>query len=290
MSRHVEDVRDVDRRKLEVALDARGLVYGECRMRLEAEDLDIAAEAQARLRHRAVRQGDHGVASDLKIGNAGLELIFSDGITFELFGDLALHFDAETIDVTPRISISAEEVEFAVDVEFEDGWKAPLGIAGLTLDEVGFEIGVNFLPAPGVNLGLEGQSHIGNQDSGSDDFAFVLEIVEAVPNPLLLSFYLAELDVKTAMAVFAPDVDGSSLPGFVNDVKVTELSFYWADSVVTLPDGTVAQPGLRFSGNVEILSFKAHPAKKNVNNMYLFIRQCFYFGESNLPNIAFCIQ
>jgi cation transport regulator ChaB len=135
-----------------------------------------------------------------------------------------------------------------------------MGIQGLTLDEVDFEMGVNLLPAPGVNLGLEGKAHIGSQQAKSDDFAFVLEVIEEVPNPLLLSFYLAEVDIKTGLQVFTPQVNVSSLPSFINDINLRDVNVYWADSVVVMPDGTVAQPGLRFSGNLEVLGFAAHAA------------------------------
>jgi hypothetical protein len=201
-----------------------------------------------------------GGSSDLRLGNAGLSFIFNDGITFQIFGDLAMDFDHQTIDVQPRLSINPEEIEFSVDVDFENGWHKPMGIPGLTLDEVAFEMGINLLPAPGINLGLEGKSHIGSQPVKSDNFAFVLEIIEEIPDPLLLSFYLAEIDVSTAMQVFVPEVDSSLLPSFVNAINMTDVSFYWAESVVVMPDGTIAQPGLRFAGNVEILAFSAHAA------------------------------
>lgn len=199
-----------------------------------------------------------GGSSPLTIGNAGVEFIVADGVTFEIFGELAMHFDDETLHVTPRLAISAEEIEFMIKLEFEKGWAEPMGIPGLTLDEVGFEMGINLLPAPGVNVGLQGKAHIEDDPRGSDAFAFVLEVVEEVPNPLLLSFALDHIDVERVLKVFAPDVDATSLPGFVTDIKATQVSFFWADSVVTLPDGTVAQPGLRFGGNVEILGLRAH--------------------------------
>jgi len=89
-----------------------------------------------------------------------------------------------------------------------------------------------------------------------------LEVVEEIPDPLLLSFYLKEIDVKTAMQVFVPDTKASDLPDFVNKIKLTEVSFYWAELPVIVPDGSIAQPGLRFSGNLQILDFKAHAALK----------------------------
>lgn len=200
-----------------------------------------------------------GGESNLSLRNPALSFIFNDGIVFQLYGDLSMHFDHETIDVRPALSISMEEIEFSVDVEFEEGWKKPMGIQGLTLDEVGFEMGVNLLPAPGVNLGLEGQSHIGNHPRATDNFAFVLEIIEEIPDPLVLSFYLDEVSVQTALDVFVPDVQ-VNLPDLVKNIKLTQVSFYWAESPTVLPDGSIAQPGLRFGGNLQLLDFTAHAA------------------------------
>ena len=200
-----------------------------------------------------------GGSSNLRLGNAGLSFIFNDGIIFQLYGDLAMHFDHQTIDVQPRLSISLEEIEFSVPIRFEDGWHSPMGITGLTLDEIAFAMGINLLPAPGVNIGLQGESHIGDQPRASDNFAFILEIIEEIPDPLLLSFYLAEVDIKTALEVFVgQQAEQVNLPDIVNDINLTDVSFYWAESVVVMPDGTIAQPGLRFGGNLEVLGFAAH--------------------------------
>ncbi len=223
-------------------------------------EVDIAKEAFS---ISAILQGSvdipTGASSDLRIGNAGLSFIFNDGIIFQLFGDLSMHLGDQTVDVEPKLSISEEEIEFSVPITFENGWHSPMGIQGLTLDEIAFAMGINLLPAPGVNLGLQGQSHIGDQPRASDNFAFVLEIVEEVPDPLLLSFYLEEVDIKTAFEVFVPD-EANTLPPIVNEINLTDVNFYWAESVVIMPDGTVAQPGLRVSGNLELLGFSAHAA------------------------------
>ncbi len=200
-----------------------------------------------------------GGKSDLKIGNAALSFIFNDGPAFQISGELAMHFDHETINVDPKLTVMVEGIEFQVNVVFKNGWKKAMGIPGLTLDVVGFELGVDFIP-PGVNIGLKGQSHIGKQPKSSDNFAFVLEVIEEIPDPLLLSFYLKEIDIPTAMQVFVPEQKLPSLPTFVKQIKMTEVSFYWAQEPVPLPDGTIAQPGLRFGGNLQILSFQAHAA------------------------------
>lgn len=200
-----------------------------------------------------------GGSSDLRISNAALAIIFNDGVAFQVSGELAMHFDHETIDVDPKLTIMAEGIEFQIDVVFEDGWKKPMGISGLILDEVGFEMGVDFIP-PGINIGLEGQSHIGTAPRSSDNFAFVLEVIEEVPDPLLLSFYLKEIDIPKAMEIFVPERELPALPQFVKEIKLSEVSFYWAEEPVPLPDGNIAQPGLRFGGAIEVLSFEAYAA------------------------------
>lgn len=213
---------------------------------------------------RAALQGSidipTGGTSDLRIGNASLELDFPNPVAFKIRGELALTFDHEVIDVEPQITVSAEGVELSVPISFPNGWKAPMGIEGLTLDQVAFAMGVNFLPAPGVNLGLSGAAHVGTAAPKSDEFAFVLEIIEEVPDPLLLSFAIDEISVEEALRLFAPSAEHVGLPEFVKQIRATEVSFFWAESIVVMPDGTVARPGLRFRGNVQVLDFAAHAA------------------------------
>ncbi|MFT7086182.1 MAG: hypothetical protein ACJAV5_001905 [Vicingaceae bacterium] len=200
-----------------------------------------------------------GQKSDLKLTNPTLSFDFNKEVTFFIFGDLSLHFDHKIIDVRPELFISEKELGGNIDFKFSDGWKKPMGIQGVTIDEFDFQIGVDFEP-PAINIGLEGQSHIADQPVKSDDFTFVLEIIEEVPDPLMFSFYLQEIDVKTAMKVFVPKVDAASLPKFIKETTLTDVSFYWAQQAVVIPDGTIAQPGLGFSGNLKVLDFEAHAA------------------------------
>jgi hypothetical protein len=201
-----------------------------------------------------------GGGSDLRIGNAKLELGFPNPIEFRVSGTLDFTVDHQPIHVEPALLLTETEAEFTAELSFGDeGWKSPMGIEGLTLDAVGLAMGVNFVP-PGVNIGLQGSAHVGDEAPRADQFAFVLEIVEEIPHPLLLSFQLAELSVEEALRVMVPSVPASDLPEFIRQIRFTDLAFYWAETVVALPDGTVANPGLRFRGNVQILGFAAHAA------------------------------
>lgn len=200
-----------------------------------------------------------GGASDLRIANARLQLGFP-ALEFRLSGSLDFAVDHQPIHVEPALAITETEAAFSVDLDFgAGGWTSPMGIQGLALDEVGFKMGVVFAP-PGVSLGMEGAAHVGREAPKSDQFAFVLEMVEEVPNPLLLSFQIAELSVEEALSAFVPGVSASDLPPFVREIRFTDLAFYWADSIVALPDGTLAQPGLRFRGNLQVMDFAAHAA------------------------------
>jgi hypothetical protein len=200
-----------------------------------------------------------GGSSDLVLGDADLSLIFApDEVNFRVSGDLTFGLAGRTFDVQPALTIGEEEALFSVDVTIAGGWPKPMGIQGMVLDEIDFSMGVTFLPAPGLVLGLEGKSHFTGRPPSSDDFAFVLEMVEEVPDPLLLSFYVDRIDLPTALSVYT-GVDASTLglPNVMSQIAFTDVSFYWCESVVTLPDGSIAQPGLRFGANLQILSFDA---------------------------------
>lgn len=201
-----------------------------------------------------------GGGSDLRIGNAQVKLQLPD-LAITILGTLDFSLDHHAVTVTPRLSITETSLEGTVSVEIGDGgWNAPMGIQGLSLDEVDLGLGVTFLPAPGVNLGLEGKAHVGDAPPKSDVFAFVLEIVEEVPNPLLLSFDLYQITVREALIWFAPGVPVGNLPDFVNQVRFSDVSFFWAESQVVMPDGTIARPGLRFRGTLEVFGMAAHAA------------------------------
>ncbi|MEZ4825637.1 MAG: hypothetical protein R3C61_04980 [Bacteroidia bacterium] len=206
-----------------------------------------------------------GSGSDLAIRNPSLEINIGDEITFKVFGDMAVTLNHQTIDVRPGIEINESEMEGTVQIKFNPDLQGPMGLRGLFLHEADFEIGVAFEP-PGVNFGLEGKSYISAQpavhDPGFqfDEFALVLEVVEEVPNPQLLLFYVDEIDLKKILELFVGGDAATRFqpPQFMNEVQIRQLAFYWAESVVIMPDGTVTNPGIRFNGNLEILSFKMH--------------------------------
>jgi hypothetical protein len=183
------------------------------------------------------------------------------GLLVKLQGTMRLHLNSETFIATGRLAIDADEMEGSLTVTMDPGQSFTLPVAkGVHFDSFGLEAGVVFEP-PGFDFGLQGQLYIGpappTLPGDFDKFAFVLELVEEVPNPRLLSFALKEIDIPTAFAAV-----GEQAPSGFNPIKATDVSFYWAESAVLLPDGSLSQPGVGFNGSIDILGFKAHASLK----------------------------
>ncbi|MEM7374260.1 MAG: hypothetical protein AAF587_37040 [Bacteroidota bacterium] len=201
-----------------------------------------------------------GKSSRLAIQNPSLEIDLGATPLFRISSEMDVMIDHQKETVNASLTITDAEIEIGANATFSPAMHGPKGLSGLFLDDAGVEIGINFIP-PGFNFGLQGHSHVGTlpdktaADSKAADFAMVLEIVEAVPNPELVSFYLSELDIPTIHQLFVGgSSDISGMPSFIRDFKVTDLAFCWADTVVTLPDGSVVQPGFRFNGNLDFVS------------------------------------
>ncbi len=144
----------------------------------------------------------------------------------------------------------------------------PLGINGIQLNSIGFIVGATFFP-PGVKFGMQAGFAIGEQDSSSNKLATVLQVIPAVPSPVvnlqLLSFQLAEMDVNTILTVFT-NGHNPELPEFVGAIRATDIGFSYCSTITTLPDGNTALPGFGFHGNVNLFGFKTR-AMLEVNPM-----------------------
>ena len=190
------------------------------------------------------------VSIDIKLGDEGLE--------FGLMGSILMTIDKTLLTVIGRLEINLEELVMSIEVDETKGPGLPGPLPGIHFDRIAFELGVYFEP-PGVGLGLMGGFHIGQvQQPNSNTFAFVLEIIEEVPNPLYMAFAAEELDLATAVTAFTDKPASDKIQSISQYVNGTDISFHWADSVVILPDGTTAQPGLGFKGIVNIFGFDAY--------------------------------
>ncbi|KAH7151665.1 hypothetical protein DER46DRAFT_690739 [Fusarium sp. MPI-SDFR-AT-0072] len=137
-------------------------------------------------------------------------------------------------------------------------------------DSFGVGIGIIFEP-PGAAIGLSGQLHIGDAGSsaqvalGDDKFVVVCELVEEVPNPLYITFYVPQMHLADVLTVFTDAPSPFDVP-----VTFTDLSFLWSENPmepVALPDGSLSNMGYGFSAAANILGFSFYgDLEINLNN------------------------
>lgn len=229
-----------------------------------------------------------GGAASMGFKNPFVELVFNGELTLEAGGTFELAFEDGAIDVTPRIMINESDLEgaCAITITEDNPFPTPMGLGGVMVDEVGFELGITFEPF-GIDMGLQGKSHLNGRPVNSDDFAFVFAVDAAgdipIPNPMMLSFYIDTIDIETILSLLVPDEpapilvketlreeqrrlarnqqqkdDFKTCATLLGDPQIDDLSFCWSESVLTLPDGTVTQPGISFSGTTQFLGYGVH--------------------------------
>jgi hypothetical protein len=195
-----------------------------------------------------------GKSSNLKLENTSLKIVINSGDLYvELLGSMVVHIDGEFINATAHLVIKEHEADVSIVVSGKSpkGMIAPSLLKGVHIDSFGIEMGVYFEP-PGFEMGLTGKLHIGQQPQDSDGFAFFLEIIEEVPNPLLLAFNANNISIGEGITA----VTGQPpIAAILNDIKFQDVAFYWCDDVVVLPDGTTAMPGFRFHGSLDLFGF-----------------------------------
>jgi hypothetical protein len=173
-------------------------------------------------------------------------------IPFNIFGKA---FDADVSMVIDNI-----EANFDVVIKGNGGTTlpAPPVMQGVHFDDFGVGIGIFFEP-PGAGIGLSGHLHIGDAGSNTrvalddDSFVVVCQLVEEVPNPLYISFYVPQMHLTDVLTVFTNASCSLDVP-----VSFTDLSFRWAEDPmmpVALPDGTLSSMGYGFSAAANILAF-----------------------------------
>jgi hypothetical protein len=235
-------------------------------------------------RLEAVIPGTLNVFDKFTLGDCILAITIMPEFGLIISGEADVPIEHVTLEATGTLAIDETEAECAFDITASsidsgkpNGDKGkpnsdthkpaalpiPMGLKGVKLDEIGVEMGVDFVP-PGVNFGLAGKFHIGGQKVGDNQFAFVFEIIAPppgepipLPNPLLLSIFIEHLSLNTIIVA----VDGKPsplMPGFLNDLSITNFWFYWCEEPVILPDGTMSKAGIGFNGFVDLFGWNAH--------------------------------
>ncbi|MBZ5508851.1 MAG: hypothetical protein LAO78_25605 [Acidobacteriia bacterium] len=196
--------------------------------------------------------------SKLALGSPSIRIDLADEIVFQLSGSMSMTINGAVILATARLIIDETEAQVAIDISGDHAaLPPPPRVKGLHLEDFGLIMGVFFEP-PGVDLGIQGKCRIGEvQGTKDNEFAMILEVIEEVPNLLYLSFYIDEMDLGQVVTLFTDRQE----PGIVQSMEIVKaygLSFRFAENVVVLPDGSIAQPGFGLSASIQLLSWGGH--------------------------------
>jgi len=193
--------------------------------------------------------------SKLKIPNAALTIVILPTVAFQLSGTLGLNVFGDKIDAKITLSVDEASAQVSFLITSRNPLPGPPGLKGIHFTQFGLIMGVYFEP-PGLDFGIQGNFSIGEQTS-DNNFAIILEIIEEIPNILYLSFYVDQLSLGKMVTLFTNSTPPSSISD-LDIIKANDLSFYYCESLVTLPDSTIAKPGFGLSATLDILSFGAH--------------------------------
>ncbi len=164
-----------------------------------------------------------------------------------------------SILVEPIFSISEESMDFAINIDADsnNNFKGlPFGLKGLLLDKIGLEFGLEFdTMAP--ELGFTGDFHIINQSADSDDFGIVVSLDGEIPNIDYFSCYISQLSIREFLVAYTGNPN-PSYPAAFDIVQANDISLFWCDNPVVLPDSTSVMPGFGFNGNLQIFNFFAN--------------------------------
>jgi hypothetical protein len=181
-------------------------------------------------------------------------------VMFTVRGSIPFKIFDKAFEADVSMVIDNLEANFSINFKSEDKTSLPVPpvMKGVHFDEFGAGIGIFFEPIS-ATLGLSGRLHIGEVASGTqvaladDMFAIVCQLVEEVPNPLYISFYVPQMHLTDVLTVFTNTQTALDVP-----VSFTNLSFRWLENPmapVALPDGSLSNMGYGFSAAANISAF-----------------------------------
>lgn len=161
------------------------------------------------------------------------------------------------VDIEGYFLIDAEEADFTVNARFDGDVDHPVGFQGVVLTDIGGSIGMAFEPV-GADFKLLATFQIRKPDDpkpryqSTDEFAFAFNVnPEEYFYPEYLYVKMSTLDLDVIFAALVPHVD---LPKPIGSgIRFTDTFVYFCDEPnFQLPDGTTAEVGFGFNGDVHV--------------------------------------
>lgn len=174
---------------------------------------------------------------------------------FQVSGVVACSINGQKFGCLITLTVDNIEISAGVVIPNDNNWfPMPPELKGVHLKELDFSLGLIFEP-PSVAVGIGGKCLIGkNTTIATDDFVIVLAIAEDYAEVLYIAFDAPSMDLPTFIEVFT---DERMEVDFL--VSFQQLSLTWVANLlapVTLPNGSLTQPGFGCSALVVILDFE----------------------------------
>jgi len=233
-----------------------------------------------------------GPDGQLRLDDAFLRVAFGTAVEIDLGGSLDLLIFDQHVNVKAWLSLSESSMLAHIGIEsFPDLQLRALPGVHLLIDKdhpLYFDIGVQFEPE-GLDLGLQGSFYIGPEAGDyNGDVTFVLQMIEEIPNPLYVRFDITTLDLYALcealtgvdstlhavdriatqagtragqdLSASLQEIEGviDHVHSVLSDLRMDDVAFHWADSVVVLPDGSSAMPGVGFRGRVQLFGWDVY--------------------------------
>jgi hypothetical protein len=178
-------------------------------------------------------------------------IVIASPLTAEIQGTLQVNLSpTQVIDITGRLQVSDEGADFAVDVT-GSALAAPFGFTGVTLLEIGAEIGLGLIPPPPtINLGLEATFQLGSAPADKCAIDFELNVDEI--NPVLLWAQFSSISFPTFFTPLFPSVQ---LPAALDAINLQNVYIFYCEQPTVLPDNTSVSPGFAVHGTLNAFSF-----------------------------------
>lgn len=201
-----------------------------------------------------------GAKNDLALENAGFHFeLHGTSFDIEVHGTIHIVVDHKPISTRLQLELTDHSAHFGVDVQFEEQWH-PFGLKVIGIDHLGFLIGTTFEP-PSVELGFQAEFDVLDKAgvSRKNKVGMVIGFVEEIPNPEYFALFIERLDFSDLLTMFRGNSDkGNEAVGTNLNLSSSNLSIYWAENELTLPDGTVTRPGFGLHGEFDIFGWRAY--------------------------------